>query len=278
MRTRIERSGMLLVMVLIVAAMLLVMGMAVWRANQTDVTQNTTNVRRVQAQYLAKGALQLALLKARLFPTPLYDSAAFSVGKNPYYVHSAGYSHFKPVDAKKCSLIPGPAFLTGESDISTDGLVRTNVKHINGGGNDKQADDLNSEDGIVPGAGDYVVDRYLNFFALDLASRKNPDLPKVNEDPSVQIAGQDFISISDTEACKILGGKDPYSGRFRILSISVQGAAKNQLYGEETLRVVAVATIKSKIAGTTKVGDETLSTKTEWSEREEMLYRVKRPY
>lgn len=259
------RRGMILPMVLLFSGMLLVTGLAVWRTNQTDVQQITVNVRRVQAQFLAKGALQLALLKARLLPTPLYDAAAYSVGKNPYYVHSSGYDHLKSgVMSPQAALVPGPAFLTGlgtdDAKVLGDGsLQRTNIKKVPGTSDgESQSDNLNSEDGLA--GADFVVDRYLNFFALDLADSTVAS-PTMSQDPRISVKGQDKIRISTSAS-------DPYEGSFRILSINVQGARANQQYGVETLRVVAVASISSKIAGETK----------SWTEREETIYKVRRPY
>ncbi|MBI4867009.1 MAG: hypothetical protein HY816_08650 [Candidatus Wallbacteria bacterium] len=258
---------MLLPLVLLVAGMLLVMGLAVWRTNQTDVQQITVNVRRVQAQYLAKGALQLALLKARLFPTPLYDAAAYSVGKNPYYVHSSGYAHLSGAQNPQADIIPGPAFLTGDVTLKSGLVERLNIKKIPGASaTDTQSDNLNTEDGLV--SGDYRVDRYLNYFALDLADVSVVS-PLMVDPPAVRVTGQDRISISTSSSCPILGKPDPYGGTFRILVISVQGARNNKQYGEETLRVVAQATIVSKMAG---------EYFRPWTEREDTFYKVKRPY
>ena len=53
---------------------------------------------------------------------------------------------------------------------------------------------------------------------------------------------------------------------FRILKISVRGA--NRQYGVETLHVIAVANITSKMAGEDK----------SWSTREETFYKVSRTY
>lgn len=262
-----DRRGMLLPLVLIFSGMLLVTGLAIWRVNQTDVKQITVNVRRVQAQYLAKGALQLALLKARLFPTPFYDAAAYSVGKNPYYVHTKGYDHLKGVQNPTADLIPGPAFLTGDVDLKAGGILdRLNVKKIPGlAGGEVQADDLNAEDKLP--AGDYTVDRYLNYFALDLGDMTVVS-PNMAQPPNGVVSGQARVSISTTTDCPVLGKKDPYSGTFRIMSLMVQGARGNKQYGEETVRVVAVANITSKMGGEMR----------SWTERDDTFYKVRRAY
>lgn len=255
-----DRRGMLLPLTLLIAGMLLVTGLAVWRVNTTDVQQITVNVRRVQAQYLAKGALQLALLKAKLFPTPLYDAAAYSVGKNPYYVHSKGYAHLGSAYGGLSAIFPGPAFLTGEVEFSGTDLIRKKVKEIT---DQAQRDDLNTEDGLT--AQDFRVDRYLNFFALDLADSSYSS-PMMVDPPGGSVAGQTSVLVSSGTNCPIFGKPDPYSGDFRILKISVRGASKQ--YGVETLEVIAVANVTSKMAGEDK----------SWSTREETFYKVSRTY
>ncbi len=265
-----SRQGMVIPLVLVFSGLLLLTGMVIWRTNQADVSQIKLNIRRVQATFLAKGALQLALLKARLFPTPLYDAVAYSVGKNPYYVHSRGYAHLSDsppaIPLPLANIIQGPAFLTGEATLSSGRLTRKNVKEIPGSpAGSTQSDDLNTEDGLT--GTDYRVDRYLNFFSLDIADSSVAS-PNMGDPPGGAVAGQSTISISSSSDCPIMGGTDPYSGSFRILEIKVQGARGNQMYGEETIRVIAVADITSKIAG---VEDS-------WSQREEILYKVRRRY
>lgn len=263
-------NGFILVFVLLFSSLLLFAGLAIWNANQTDVKQITTNMARVQAQYLAKGALQIALLKARLLPTPLYDATFYSVGKNPYYLHSRGYGHLSetppPKPVELAMVLPGPAFLTGEVTVAADGTVnRTNVKTIPGAGSSTDPDDLNRLDGL---AGlDWKIDRYLNYFSLDLADRTTSSAT-MTAPPSGVVRGQPAVSVSETDACPVLGKPDPYSGTFHILGMSVQGARDNRQYGEETIRIVAEASVATKISGEMR----------RWTMRENTIYKVRRRF
>jgi len=265
---RTVRSGMALVIVLTITSLLLISALYVWNTVRTDMSQNLVAIPRIQAQYLAKGAIQLALLKARRLPTQLYDAAFYAVGKNPSYVHSRGYAHLSDNPANPPSdplamVIQGPAFLTGDVTVSGSTVTRDNVKTIGGAPGDTETDDLNATDGLA--SGDYRVDRYLNFFVLDLADRTVTS-PTLTGPPGGSYAGQTTVSISEVTACPILGKADPFTGTFRILAMNVLGAKGNKQYGEEALRIVAEATVTTRVAGETRT----------WGNREDMIYKTRR--
>lgn len=252
-----HRTGFVLVLVVLIASLLLIMGLTFWGTNQSDSRQVVKNVRFVQAQFLAKGALQIALLKARLCPTPLYDAVAYSVGKNPYYLHTKGYDHLEDAVGATpnptSTIIPGPAFLTGDVAFGPGGeLLRSNEKAIPGGDGDRVAQDMNPFDGLT--GEDWKVDQYLNYFIQDLKD--------------VSLGGQPMVSVSSSTPCPILGDTDPISGKFQIEGMMVAAPRGNRQYGAEALKVVAVATIRSRIAGVEE----------EWTTRERTTYLVRRQY
>jgi hypothetical protein len=162
-------------------------------------------------------------------------------------------------------VIQGPAFLTGEVSFAGGALTRSKVKEIPGSGNQEDPDDLNAQDGLS--GKDHKVDRYLNFFVLDLADR-TVSSAGLAAPPGGTVGGQSSISISETTPCPILGKPDPYAGTFRVLAMSVLGAKDNRQYGEEALRVIAEATVTTKIVGRTVV----------WTTREDTIFKTRRRY
>ncbi|MCO4783684.1 MAG: hypothetical protein KC646_15260 [Candidatus Cloacimonetes bacterium] len=113
------------------------------RSTKDDLPVVFHNVKHLQMKYLAKGAMQHARLKLKLLSTEAYDAAAYAVGKNPYYDHSAGYdftalttklnvgqaSQREAVPGSGIVTNPGPAFITGT--INVDGSSRADVHDIN---------------------------------------------------------------------------------------------------------------------------------------------------
>jgi hypothetical protein len=68
-----------------------------------------------QAEYLAKGAQQHALLKCRLLPTELYDAVSYQIGRNPYFDFGLGLENPDPggLTDDDADRNPGPLFYTG---------------------------------------------------------------------------------------------------------------------------------------------------------------------
>jgi hypothetical protein len=263
---------MALVLVLMVTSLLLISGLTIWSSLRSDLSQAQVNIPRVQAEFLAKGALQLALLKARYCPTPLYDAVYYSVGKNPEYVHSSGYGHLSdgPVvpTPEIAQVLSGPAFLTGDVTINAgSGLVtsRSGVKNIPGAAGSTDTDDINGLDGLTNS--DYTVDRYLNFFALDLADRTYTS-PTLVQQPTGVFNGQANVSVSETFNCPIMNAMDPYSGSMRILGMTVLTSAGGQQYTTDSIQVVATASVATMLSGTVR----------NWSVQASTIYKVRRRY
>lgn len=261
---------MALPIVLILCGLLMVSGLTVWSVLGTDVRQVEVNIARVQAEFLVKGAMQLALLKTRHCSTPLYEAAFFAVGKNPAYIHSKGYAHLAATAPGTpdplTQVIRGPAFLTGTVTLGAGGVARTLVKDIPGAPASTQNEDLNSADGL-PAGQDYICDRFLNYFVLDLRDGLSPS-SAMTAPPGSTVGGQATLTVSETTACPLLGSTDPYSGNFRILAMNVMGAANNRQYDREAVNVLAEATVTTRISGVTR----------SWTARQDALFQARRQY
>lgn len=79
-----RRDGMALIIVLIFAVCLLVLFASMSFQHRSVAGRNKLSLRDQQAFFAARAAMQHFLLKARLFPTELYDAVEFMQGKNPY--------------------------------------------------------------------------------------------------------------------------------------------------------------------------------------------------
>lgn len=79
------RQGMAIIIVLIFAVCLLVLFASMSFQHRSVAGRNKLSLRDQQAFFAARAAMQHFLLKARLFPTELYDAVEFMQGKNPYF-------------------------------------------------------------------------------------------------------------------------------------------------------------------------------------------------
>ncbi len=121
LRFRPGRRGMALFICLGIIVLLFVFSFILWMQSAGNVTQVMDKAERIQAEFVARGALNHALLKFRLLPTELYDAIAFSIGKNPLYDFSIPLVN---EDGKWCPNLRftfGPAFFTGTAEVLSPG-------------------------------------------------------------------------------------------------------------------------------------------------------------
>ena len=83
--TNLSRRGMALLIVLVFSLCMLVLFASISFQHRSVAGRNKLNLRDQQAFFAARAAMQHFLLKARLFPTELYDAVEFMQGKNPYF-------------------------------------------------------------------------------------------------------------------------------------------------------------------------------------------------
>jgi|GEM_PF-950320 len=145
-----SQRGMAIPLVFAFVGILSITVIMLLRSDRQDKPVIFHNLKHLQMKYVAKGALQHARLKMRLLSTPAYDAAAYAVGKNPYFDHSAGYADFptnwetilndpndfsergggnitQAIQAAPIVTNPGPAFLAG-STVALDPLERDVVE------------------------------------------------------------------------------------------------------------------------------------------------------
>ncbi len=249
------RRGMALVIVFIISALLLIAALALWSVNEQDTARIPIIVRRLQAKFLAHGATQLALLKVRFCVTPFYHASYFSVGRNPFYPHAAGYAHLtingvaSPPSA--VPTVPGPAFVSGSVMNYTDPrrLQRLDIKKIPSASGAMVEEMVADMDG--DGMQEYKTDEMLVFFRLDIADRtySSPALPS----PAGYVAsGQPNVAVSTSPPPTPnpkFSVADPYSGEFRVVRMMVMGTREKTQYQDDAILIEVVATVHSSIKG-----------------------------
>lgn len=80
-----SRSGMAIVIVIVFAIAMMVLFVSLSFQHRSVAGRTKLTLRDQQAYFAARAAMQHFLLKARLFPTELYDAVEFMQGKNPYF-------------------------------------------------------------------------------------------------------------------------------------------------------------------------------------------------
>lgn len=83
-----NKNGMAIVIVIIFAICLMVLFASMSFQHRSVAGRTKLSLRDQQAYFAARSAMQHFLLKAKLFPTELYDAVEFMQGKNPYFEFS----------------------------------------------------------------------------------------------------------------------------------------------------------------------------------------------
>ncbi|MBU1106441.1 MAG: hypothetical protein KKB51_07230 [Candidatus Riflebacteria bacterium] len=80
-----RREGMALIIVIVFCFCLMILFTTMTFHHRSVAGRTKLSLRDQQAYFAARAAMQHFLLKARLFPTELYDAVEFQQGKNPYF-------------------------------------------------------------------------------------------------------------------------------------------------------------------------------------------------
>jgi len=84
-RLKHNKNGVAIVVAVFFAFCMLVLFVAMMFRQSSTAHHNQLTIDERQAFFAARAAMQHFLLKARLFPTELYDAVEFKQGKNPYF-------------------------------------------------------------------------------------------------------------------------------------------------------------------------------------------------
>lgn len=221
---RAPRGGFAIFMVIIISSILAVFAVILWSIESGASHEAELILEKKQAEYLAKGAQQHALLKFRYLPTELYDAVAFSIGKNPYYDFGRP---LKAGGALDPTLNPGPMFFTGAGDPVTN-AGQAAVPIINRSGMNMYAAPSGASGFPQSGAtAEQVMGYLLTFYCADVAT----DFP--TGDPSTSIVV--VTSESHRDLAMGAGWRDPFVGNFAVDSLQILGLTGGKLYDKDSI-------------------------------------------
>lgn len=268
-------KGMALPIVLMFIFLISIASVTLLTSSRQDLPQSFESLKHLQMKYIAKGAMQHARLKMTLLSTQAYDAAAYAVGKNPYYDHSAGYDSLllsatilgptihsqRGIGSSSIVTNPGPAFISGEVDDSTS-PTRNKVHDLTFSGSDNEwdgvdfptvssaisagFDPLNKSGESIFAYGDnkYVGNLALVRFFEDISTidprRWNgqavTDLTGKNEE-GFWAGSQRAVHIVSDVIDPVTGVADMFSASYDVRGMRVLATSGSKLYGSEAVSV-----------------------------------------
>lgn len=189
-----------------------------------------------QAEYLAKGAQQHALLKCRLLPTELYDAVSYQIGRNPYFDFGLGLQNPDPggLTDDDADRNPGPLFYTGTV------TQMENVADPDSGDGAQILVIRRSGDPEDPaGAFDANMRILLDMFIYDVATLYPVPDP-----------GQAVIVVSSAPHRDLAmepGGedwRDPFIGNYKVQTLRILGLQGGRRYDKDTMLLTTIGSVK----------------------------------
>lgn len=233
---RARREGFAIFIVLIVALLLGGLATILWTSGGGSAAATTEqSFEKYQAEFLAKGAQQHALLKCRLLPTELYDAVSYSIGRNPYYDFGLGLkaplddpNTISGVDASRA---PGPMFYTGQNTIRLkpdppDGTTPSRI--------------LVDRSGNVSEGTGYEDRMYLPLAMFTF------DISTLFPDPSSP-ANSVVVVDSASHPDKAFGNeewRDPFIGNYKVQTLRILGLQGGRRYDRDTMLLTTVGSVK----------------------------------
>jgi hypothetical protein len=259
------RHGIVLVMVLVLASILLIISLGLLRVTGDDLGRLQNQMAKIQATYLAKGALSLAHLKARRFPSQLYDAISFRVGRNPFYPHANPNAYqgllTSPLGSQPCPsvdttsvntlVISGPAFFTGTP--GTPVWNRTGTDNVPGA----PSNPFPALHGDYDGSGIQPrVTEYLSKFRADLCDANVVANMGIG---SNHLSPQSSLKIPASAGDRFFGIPDPpvfSNGSFLVTDMASYGTNGGENSTDEMLRIQIKSHFELKYSGKALVFDQ----------------------
>ncbi|MBI4872690.1 MAG: type II secretion system protein [Candidatus Riflebacteria bacterium] len=219
-----DRSGFAIFVVILISVILSVFAVILWSIESGASHESELILEKKQAEYLAKGAQQHALLKFRYLPTELYDAVAFSIGKNPYYDFGRALKTGGQLDQQ---MNPGPMFFTGSGEPLTN-PGQAAVPLINRSNTDIFAAPPGASGFPPSGATPQQAMAYLlTFYCADIST----DFPSGDKDTSI------VTVTSDSHKDGAMGDewRDPFVGHYAVDSLQILGLTGGKLYDKDSV-------------------------------------------
>lgn len=192
---------------------------------------------KTQAEFLARGAQQHAILKCRLLPTEFYDAVSYSIGRNPYYKFALSIDGTSPGDTlnkgsplsdRAADLNPGPMFFTGDPQIKV-------VDNPESPGNTLLQIDRGSD---IEGSFGDRMHIFLDFFTYDVSTL----FPNA-ADPSQSIVVVDSKPHFD-QAFEEEGWRDPFIGNYKVQQLRILGLQGGRVNDRDTILLTTIGSVK----------------------------------
>jgi hypothetical protein len=250
-----RRRGIAIVVALFFSFCMLILFVSMLYRQSTTASHNKLTIQDRQAFFASRAAMQHFLLKAKLFPTELYDAVEISQGKNPlcnfteFDGNIAGNSAFEPMSSRpelyvrvypekeldmhkkpkyfyhplpgKDAFIRLGSFHNPDYRFLTPGLAETSpeTRYIKPA---KPAANLKPQ-------------KYLTYYVRDCT---NTTVDGVRLQPPLEMVGDKKINkITDWDVAKNDGY--PYTMSYRIEDVNIQSIKGLRKYGEEAIEIVA---------------------------------------
>ncbi len=262
----LKKNGSALVIALFFAfCMLILLGALVFRQTNT-ASHNKISLLDRQAFFASRSAMQHFLLKAKLFPTELYDAVEISQGKNPFfnftefsfYDESTGEALFEEFFGGRANLYvkrpkPGASNEENERDPrgnpryyyiklpNKDWLIRVasynNPDYRFLAPNTANPDqNLKYTDPKLPSGNDFKAGKYLKYYYRDCANYyenniKQQPLLETEMAPGIKNINKFDIATEDGY---------PYSLRYHINDVKVKAMQEMRKYNEEAIEISVI--------------------------------------
>jgi|GEM_PF-1642537 len=250
-----SRSGMALIIVLILTSILMISSLSLFRAGKEYRNQIRKAVREVQAQYMAASALQHAELKVRYFPTELYDASEYSQGKNPYFdfteltdteynnlapERKGDYYENTPHFRRATQFNNGPRFIS-DGTISADSTLKW--FHLT------QLDTQDTDPALFPAAAWFPTDGWPKEDDGKLVLNSNLYLWKYRYDITNRDTVQPALACATSTTIDPLkfdistDNGFPYNGFYEVVKMNVLSIEGQKRMNREAIQITAVGNI-----------------------------------
>jgi hypothetical protein len=253
---RNNKKGAALVIALFFAfCMLILMGALVFRQSST-ASHNLINLIEKQAFFASRSAIQHFLLKAKLFPTELYDAVEISKGKNPLFNFTEFPDHN---NFEECFGIGIPDVYTNKDDQlinnkpryyyiklpNKDSFIRMgsyynpDYRFLAPNIYEDEIDKKYTDPKKVSES--YHADKFLKYYYRDCINYEedNVDLqPLLKTEKSNNIKNPNKFDIAEEPL-----NSYPYTMRYKIKEINVKAIQGMRKYGEEAIEIKVIGTV-----------------------------------
>ncbi len=250
-----RRRGIAIVVALFFSFCMLILFVSMLYRQSTTASHNKLTIQDRQAFFASRAAMQHFLLKAKLFPTELYDAVEISQGKNPlcnfteFDGNVAGNSAFEPMSSRP------ELYVRVYPEKETDMHKRPKYFYHPIPGKDAfiRLGSFHNPDYrfLAPGLADtsprtrYIKpakppanlkpQKYLKYYMRDCT---NMTVDGVRLQPPLEMVGDKKIKkITDWDVAKNEGY--PYTMSYRIDDVNIQSIKGLRKYGEEAIEIVA---------------------------------------